>query len=46
MLADLTVGYMAGQGEQWLLVRNERGEELLGLLAREIRLAEPGSAHE
>jgi len=24
-LADVTVGYMAGQGEQWLIVRNERG---------------------
>ena len=26
VLADITVGYMGGQGEQWLLVRNERGE--------------------
>ena len=43
-LADITVGYMAGQGEQWLLVRNERGEELLGLLGDEVRTAEPGSA--
>ena len=30
VLADITVGYMGGQGEQWLLVRNARGEELLG----------------
>ena len=44
VLADLTVGYMGGQGEQWLLVRNERGEELLGLLGDEIRVTEPGSA--
>ena len=43
-LADITVGYMAGQGEQWLLVRNERGEELLDLLGDEVRLSEPGSA--
>jgi coenzyme F420 hydrogenase subunit beta len=43
VLADITVGYMAGQGEQWLLVRNERGEELLGLLDQEIRLAPLGS---
>lgn len=43
-LADLTVGYMAGQGEQWLIVRNERGEELLGLLGEEVRTAAPGSA--
>ncbi|MCA3131923.1 MAG: Coenzyme F420 hydrogenase/dehydrogenase, beta subunit C-terminal domain [Rhodocyclaceae bacterium] len=44
VLADLTVGYMGGQGEQWLLVRNQRGEELLGLLEGEVRLSEPGSA--
>ncbi len=42
-LADITVGYMAGEGEQWLIVRNARGEELLGLLGDEVRLAEPGS---
>ncbi|MGB5352286.1 MAG: Coenzyme F420 hydrogenase/dehydrogenase, beta subunit C-terminal domain, partial [Woeseia sp.] len=29
VLADLTVGYMGGTGEQWLLARNERGEALL-----------------
>lgn len=44
VLADITVGYMGGQGEQWLLVRNERGEELLRLLGDEVRLSEPGSA--
>jgi len=44
VLADITVGYMGGQGEQWLLVRNQRGEELLGLLGDEVRTAEPGSA--
>ncbi len=38
VLADITVGYMAGQGEQWLLVRNERGEELLELLDADVRL--------
>jgi coenzyme F420 hydrogenase subunit beta len=31
-LADITVGYMAGSMAQWLLVRTERGEELLSLL--------------
>ncbi|CAL1691719.1 hypothetical protein MMB232_01872 [Brevundimonas subvibrioides] len=41
-LADITVGYMAGQGEQWLLVRNDRGEELLNLLGDEVVLSEPG----
>ncbi len=44
VLADITVGYMAGQGEQWLLVRNERGEELLSLLGNEVHTEEPGSA--
>jgi coenzyme F420 hydrogenase subunit beta len=44
VLADITVGYMGGQGEQWLLVRNERGEELLATLGDEIRVTMPGSA--
>jgi len=44
VLADITVGYMGGQGEQWLLVRNERGEELAALLGAELRTAEPGTA--
>jgi coenzyme F420 hydrogenase subunit beta len=35
-LADITVGYMAGQGEQWLIIRNERGEELAGLLGDDL----------
>lgn len=44
VLADVTVGYMGGQGEQWLLVRNERGEELVSLLGDELRATQPGSA--
>jgi coenzyme F420 hydrogenase subunit beta len=44
VLADITVGYMGGEGEQWLLVRNDRGEELLELLGDEIVTSEPGSA--
>jgi coenzyme F420 hydrogenase subunit beta len=43
-LADITIGYMGGQGEQWLLVRNQRGAELLNLLGDEVRLSAPGSA--
>jgi coenzyme F420 hydrogenase subunit beta len=43
-LADITVGYMGGEGEQWLLVRNARGEELLSLAASELTLSAPGSA--
>jgi coenzyme F420 hydrogenase subunit beta len=43
VLADITVGYMGGEGGQWLLVRNARGEELLGLLGDEVALEAPGS---
>lgn len=32
VLADITVGYMAGEGDQWLIVRNQRGAELVALL--------------
>ena len=35
---------MGGHGEQWLLVRNARGEELLALLGDEIVTAAPVSA--
>lgn len=35
-LADITVGYMAGDGDQWLIVRNERGEELLDLIRTDL----------
>lgn len=35
-LSDITVGYMGGAGEQWLIVRNERGEQLLRLLGDEL----------
>ncbi len=42
-LSDITVGYMAGQGEQWLIVRNERGQALLDLLGDDVRLSEPES---
>jgi coenzyme F420 hydrogenase subunit beta len=43
-LADITVGYMGGQGEQWLLLRNERGEELAALLGDELVVSHLGSA--
>lgn len=43
VLADITVGYMSGEGQQWLIVRNARGEELLGLLGDEVALGVPGS---
>ncbi len=44
VLADITVGYMAGEGTQWLLIRNERGEELVRLLGDEVRLMPVRSA--
>jgi coenzyme F420 hydrogenase subunit beta len=36
VLADITVGYMGGHGEQWILVRNERGEEMFAALGDEL----------
>jgi coenzyme F420 hydrogenase subunit beta len=43
VLSDITVGYMGGEGQQWLIVRNERGAELLSLLGDEVLLSQPGS---
>ncbi len=40
-LADVTVGYMGGEGRQWLIVRNARGAELLDLLGDEVALELP-----
>ena len=31
-LADITVGYMGGDGDQWVITRNARGAEILALL--------------
>ena len=38
-LSDITFGYMGGTGEQWLIVRNQRGEDLLALLGDEVKLS-------
>jgi coenzyme F420 hydrogenase subunit beta len=43
-LSDITVGYMAGEGDQWVIVRNERGQEILDLLGDAIVLQATGSA--
>ena len=43
-LADITVGYMAGEGDQWLIVRNARGADMLERLRGELRLSAPGTA--
>jgi coenzyme F420 hydrogenase subunit beta len=37
-LADITVGYMGGDGDQWIIVRNQRGAELLSLLGSRLAL--------
>jgi coenzyme F420 hydrogenase subunit beta len=42
-LADITVGYMAGEGAQWLIVRNQRGHEMLQSLGAEVALSAPGT---
>lgn len=44
VLADITVGYMGGQGQQWLIARNARGAAMLDLLGAEVELSAPGSA--
>ena len=38
-LADITVGYMGGDGDQWVIARNARGEELLALLEDRLTLS-------
>ena len=43
VLADITVGYMGGEGAQWLIVRNARGQEMLDSLGDAVRLSAPGS---
>lgn len=37
-LADVTVGYMGGDGDQWIIVRNERGRDMVTALGDEIVL--------
>ncbi len=43
VLADITVGYMAGQGDQWVIIRNDRGQEMLGGLGDLVRLEPLGT---
>mgnify|MGYP006284886849 CR=1 FL=1 len=43
-LSDVTVGYMGGRGEQWLIVRNDVGEHLVGLLGASLKTVAPTSA--
>ena len=43
-LADITVGYMGGTGEQWLIIRNDRGQELIDLLGDELKTGAPADS--
>ena len=43
VLSDITVGYMGGDGQQWLLVRNARGQALLEGLGEEVVTSRPNS---
>ncbi|WP_373635768.1 Coenzyme F420 hydrogenase/dehydrogenase, beta subunit C-terminal domain [Yoonia sp. SS1-5] len=43
-LADITVGYMGGEGLQWVIVRNARGQQMLDALGKEVALQAPGSS--
>jgi coenzyme F420 hydrogenase subunit beta len=43
VLSDITVGYMGGDGQQWLLVRNARGRALLDALGDEVLTSAPRS---
>ncbi|MEM7720784.1 MAG: Coenzyme F420 hydrogenase/dehydrogenase, beta subunit C-terminal domain [Pseudomonadota bacterium] len=37
-LADITVGYMGGDGDQWVITRNLRGAEMLDRIADQLNL--------
>jgi len=41
VLCDITVGYMGGDGKQWLIVRNDKGQGMLDLLNNEVELTDP-----
>ena len=38
-LADITVGYMGGDGDQWVIARNDRGAEMLAALHPRLAVA-------
>ncbi len=42
-LSDLTVGYMGGEGDQWVLVRTARGAAMLDLVQDELLTSAVGS---
>ena len=41
VLSDITVGYMGGHGQQWILVRNAKGQALLDGLKGQVLTATP-----
>jgi coenzyme F420 hydrogenase subunit beta len=41
VLSDITVGYMGGHGQQWLLVRNARGQSVLDGIRHQLVTAPP-----
>lgn len=41
VLADITVGYMGGHGQQWLLVRNARGQAVLNGIQAQLVTSAP-----
>ena len=41
VLADITVGYMGGHGQQWMLVRNARGQAVLDGIQAELLTSAP-----
>jgi coenzyme F420 hydrogenase subunit beta len=41
VLSDITVGYMGGHGQQWLLVRNARGQAVLDGVQHQIITSAP-----
>jgi len=43
-LADITVGYMGGDGQQWVIVRNPKGQQMLDLLGDTVVLSVPTSS--
>lgn len=38
-LADITVGYMGGDGDQWIITRNARGAQMLALIEHRLKTA-------
>ena len=41
VLSDITVGYMGGNGDQWLLVRNDTGQAILSNVLDEVATQHP-----